>query len=91
MPKLSVWYMYANFFHFNNWEFSIWKCSVCSSSAWPRKLGERPILAKKGTFLQKGGPKISLPPIQSIFEVFFVKINLSVIFEKRYSAQQPNK
>ena len=33
--------------------------------AYSRKLGQRSILTKKGTFLKKGTPRISPPPIQT--------------------------
>ena len=68
--------------------------------AYSTNLGQRSIMARKGTFYEKRAlfmkkghfflktraPKNSHnPPVQSLFEFFCIKIKLSIIFEKRGS------
>ena len=61
--------------------------------AYSTNLGQRSIMARKGTFyekralfLKRRAPKNSHnPPVQFLFEFFCIKIKLSIIFEKKGS------
>ena len=61
------------------------KVCITTCRDWSRNLGQRSVLAKKGTFFEKRAPKNSTPSIQSLFLSVLYQNKVLYNFHKRGS------